>query len=173
MSENNIPDALEADETASTSCSRRIWEIEIDGELIRVTEEVYRAYKRPRWAEHKRDERESRCIDEKGNRCMRPCSKCNEKRTGKPLSLDKLFESGTDIPDGEDTATTAERNLLIAELRVALDEFCILDRRIAELFGDGIAEREIAKTVGLSQKGVNKRKAKIFARLKERLSNFI
>jgi DNA-binding CsgD family transcriptional regulator len=173
MSENNIPDALEAGGTASTSRSRRIWEIEIDGELIRVTEEVYHAYKRPRWTEHKRDERESRCIDEKGNRCMKPCAKCNKKRTGKPLSLDRLFESGTDIPDGEDAATTTERNLLLAELRGALGELCILDRRIAELFGEGKAEREIAKAVGLSQKGVNKRKAKIFARLKERLANFI
>ncbi|GHU62693.1 hypothetical protein AGMMS49983_04610 [Clostridia bacterium] len=33
--------------------------IEIDGEQILVTEEVYRAYKRPLWAEHKRKERAS------------------------------------------------------------------------------------------------------------------
>jgi len=173
MPKNNSCDAVGADETANTKYTRRIWEVEIGGELIRVTEEVYRAYKRPRWAEHKRNERETRCVDENGNRCMKPCSKCNKKRIGKPLSLDRLQESGIDIPDGEDAATTAERNLLIAELRVALDELCILDRRIAVLFGDGKAEREIAMAVGLSQKGVNKRKAKIFARLKERLSNFI
>ena len=32
--------------------------IEIEGQQIPVTEEVYRAYKRPAWAEHKRQERE-------------------------------------------------------------------------------------------------------------------
>ena len=35
--------------------------IEIDGEQVAVTEEVYRAYKRPLWVERKRKERESRC----------------------------------------------------------------------------------------------------------------
>ncbi|MGR6837021.1 hypothetical protein [Syntrophomonas erecta] len=34
----------------------------IDGQEVKVSEEVYRAYKRPIWAEHKRKEREKRCI---------------------------------------------------------------------------------------------------------------
>jgi len=36
--------------------------IEIDGQQIPVTEESYRVYKRPAWAEHKRKEREKRCV---------------------------------------------------------------------------------------------------------------
>jgi len=51
--------------------------IEIDGQQIPVSEEVYRAYKRQLWAEHKRKEREKRCRDEKGNRCTRDCSTCD------------------------------------------------------------------------------------------------
>jgi len=35
--------------------------IKINGKEIPVTEEVYRAYKQPAWAEHKRKEREKRC----------------------------------------------------------------------------------------------------------------
>jgi hypothetical protein len=32
----------------------------IDGQEVKVSEEVYRAYKRPIWAEHKRKEREKK-----------------------------------------------------------------------------------------------------------------
>ena len=60
--------------------------IDIDGEQVPVTEEVYRAYKRPLWGEHKRKEREKRCRDERGNRCTGDCSKCDKERTGSVLS---------------------------------------------------------------------------------------
>ena len=71
--------------------------ITIDNEQIPVTEEVYRAYKRPEWAEHKRFERSKRCVDSKGRRCTADCSKCPRARTGSVLSLDKLAEDGFDV----------------------------------------------------------------------------
>jgi DNA-binding NarL/FixJ family response regulator len=42
-----------------------------------------------------------------------------------------------------------------------------------ELFATGMSEREIATDIGLSQKVINKRKAKLFAQLKDRLKDFI
>ena len=59
-----------------------------------VSEEVYRAYKRPIWAEHKRNDRQKLCqvSDGKGGlkRCIEDCSKCNHTKEGSVLSLDGL-----------------------------------------------------------------------------------
>jgi RNA polymerase sigma factor (sigma-70 family) len=146
--------------------------IEIDGQQISVTEEVYRAYKRPLWAEHKRKEREKRCRDEKGNRCTKDCSKCDKQRTGSVLSLDKFAEEGFEVADSIDIAELVADKLLLEELAAALNELDPQNRRIAKLYGEGLSEREIAARVGLSQKGVNKRKTKIFGKLRLRLKDW-
>ncbi|MDL2293276.1 sigma-70 family RNA polymerase sigma factor [Ruminococcaceae bacterium OttesenSCG-928-D13] len=146
--------------------------IEIEGEQIPVSEDVYRAYKRPLWAEHKRKEREKRCRDANGNRCIKDCSQCEKQRTGSALSLDKLAEAGFDVADPIDFTQRIEDELLIEALHIALDELAPLDRQIIDLFSAGKSEREIAAVVGMSQKGVNRRKARIFADLRERLKSF-
>lgn len=156
--------------------------IEFDGQQIPVTEKVYQAYKRPAWAERKRKERESRCIDEKGKRCTKSCRTCDlvraEKglspleRTSNVLSLDKLTENGFEVSDAVDFAELLADKLLLEELFAALEELDSDNRRIMSLFGIGKSEREIAADIGLSQKAINKRKTKLFAQLKERLKNF-
>ncbi len=147
--------------------------IEIDGQQIPVTEEVYRAYKRPAWAEHKRKEREKRCRNENGTCCNRDCSKCNKQRTGSILSLDKFTEDGFEVADHIDLAELVADKLLFEELYAALEELDPDNRRIMELFSIGKSEREIAADIVLSQKTINKRKPKLFAQLRERLKDFI
>ena len=146
--------------------------IEINGEQIPVTEDVYRAYKRPLWAEHKRKEREKRCRDSNGNRCTRDCSQCDKQRTGSALSLDRLAEDGVDIADPTDFTTFIEDEQIVEALHTALDKLDPLDRKIIDLFSSGKSEREVAAVVGMSQKGVNKRKTRIFAELREHLKSF-
>lgn len=50
------------------------WHLTINNQVIEVSEEIYRAYKQPLWAEHKRQEREKRCLISNGKggtkRCM-------------------------------------------------------------------------------------------------------
>ncbi|WP_425058006.1 hypothetical protein SCACP_26020 [Sporomusa carbonis] len=148
--------------------------IEIDGQQIPVTEEVYRVYKRPLWVEHKRQEREKRCRDERGNRCTGNCSKCDKKRTGSILSLNRLVdETGVEPADPVDIAEMVADKQLLEELYEALNELDPDNRKIIELFSMGISEREITAEVGLSQKAINKRKTKLFSNLRERLKNFI
>lgn len=147
--------------------------IEIDGQQIPVTEAVYRAYKRPAWAEHKRKEREKRCRDEKGNRCSGDCSICNKQRTGSVLSLDRFTDEGFEVADTFDLAELIADKLLLEELYAALNELDPENRRIMELFSIGKTEREIAADIGLSQKAINKRKTKLFSQLRERLKAFI
>ncbi len=152
------------------------WHLTIEGQQIPVTEEVYRAYKQPLWAEHKRQEREKRCVisDGKGRtkRCMEDCSKCNLQRTGSVLSLDKLTMDGFDASDSLDIADLVTDKLLLEELFAALDELDPENRRIIELFSLGKSERDIAADIGLSQKAINKRKKKLFTELHERLKDF-
>lgn len=157
--------------------------IEIDGEQIPVTEEVYRAYKRPAWAEHKRKEREKRCRDEKGNICNKSCRVCDLERAEKglppmertsiALSLDKFTEDGFEMADTVDIVELVADKLLFEELYAALQELDPDNRRIIELYSHGKSEREIAADIGRSQKTINKRKTKLFAQLKERLKDSI
>ena len=148
----------------------------IDGQKITVTEDVYRAYKQPVWAERKRQEREKRCLisDGKGKtkRCMEDCSQCDRRRTGSILSLDKFVEDGYEVPGAVDVAELVAEKLLFEELAAALNELDPQNKRIAELYGEGMSERQIASEVGLSQKTVNKRKAKIFGQLHQRLKDY-
>lgn len=152
------------------------WHLNIEDQVVEVTEEVYRAYKQPLWAERKREEREKRCIISNGKgktkRCMEDCSTCDKQRTGSTLSLDKFSDGGFDVPDLVNIDELVEDKLLLEELFAALDELDPENRRIAELFSMGKTEREIAKYIGCSQKTVNNRKPKIFAQLREALKDW-
>ena len=152
-------------------------DIEINGQQISVTEENYRAFKRPSWAERKRKEREKRCVISNGRggtkRCTADCSKCKDQRTGSVLSLDKFADDGFEVSDGIDLTELIADKLLLEELYAALNELDPENRRIMELFSSGKSEREIADDIGLSQKAINKRKVKLFAQLRERLKKYI
>ena len=152
------------------------WHLTIEDQVVEVTEDVYRAYKQPLWVEHKRKEREKRCIISNGKggtkRCMDDCSTCNKQRTGSILSLDKFSADGFDVPDSVNIDELIEDKLLLEELFAALGELDPENRRIAELFSMGKTEREIAECIGCSQKTVNNRKPKVFAKLREHLKNW-
>lgn len=154
-----------------TSATRRY--LEIDEQQIPVTEEVYRAYKRPLWVEKKRKEREKRCRAEHGKRCTGDCSKCDKQRTGSVLSLSRLTEEiGFEPASIVDIAEMVADSLLIKELFEALEELDPENCKIIKLFSSGKSEREIAAAIGLSQKAINKRKTKLFAQLRERFKDF-
>lgn len=160
--------------------------IEIEGQQIPVTEEVYRAYKQPLWTEHKRKEREKRCAISNGKgktkRCTKSCRECDQaraekrqpliERTGSVVSLDYLAEEGFEAVDPIKLLDIVTDTLLLKELHSALEELDPDNRRIMELFSIGKSEREIADDIGLSQKAVNKRKNKLFAQLSERLNDY-
>ena len=153
------------------------WHLTIENQILEVTEEVYRAYKQPLWAEHKRQEREKRCVISNGKggtkRCTADCSVCDKQRTGSVLSLDKFTDEGFDVSDDINIADILLDKMLLEELYEALQELDPKNRLIMELFSIGKSEREISANVGLSQKTINKRKTKLFQQLKERLKDWI
>jgi len=146
--------------------------IRINGEQVSVSEEVYRAYKRPLWAERKQQERQKRCIGKNGNRCTEDCSKCPFSRSGGTLSIEQFAEDGVDIPDPSDIDEVIAYKLLLEQLGAALIELEPDERSLIDaLFYKERAERDYATELGMSHQAVGKRKQKVLAKLREILDS--
>ena len=118
---------------------------------VEVTEEVYLAYYQ--------EDRRRRTVDEK------------EQRNG-TVSYDELdaVELSGAARFADPTAASVEEaaiDLIIADkLHRCIDQLPREDRALIQaLFFDGLSEREYAKDIGLSQKGINKRKRRILCKL--------
>lgn len=118
--------------------------------MIPATEEQYKEYMRPLWREDKRQQRQE------------PVA-----------SLDKLYEENEyEAADTSDLEADLMKKFLIDELRMALDELEEIDRTIIDMYSCGQSETEIGQAVGMSQRGVNKRKHKVLLKLKTRLKDY-
>lgn len=119
--------------------------------MIPVTEEQYKTFMRPLWREDKRQQRQ-----------------------GPMASLDKLYEE-TEY-EAADTDFDLEADImkiiLIDELHKALDELVEIDRTIMEMYSKNHSEAEIGQAIGMSQRGINKRKHKVLLKLNNRLKDF-
>ena len=126
----------------------------VAGEKISVTEEVYRAYKRPVWAEKKRRQRHT--ADDT-----------------LPLSLDQLAEEGYEPADSADLEQITQDKMLLETLFIALDALTGDERALVDnIFYREKSERQIADELGISQFGVNKRKHRVLEKLRELLKDF-
>jgi len=119
--------------------------IKIKGVPVSVTEETYRAYKRPVWRERKR----------------------REVRAEHELSLD-LISGGIADPRAMFENAVVDGDSIAAALAALTGE----ERALLEgLFFNGLTEREYAAATGISQKNVNKKKQRILAKLKNILTS--
>jgi DNA-directed RNA polymerase specialized sigma24 family protein len=146
--------------------------IDLDGQQIFVSEDVYRAYKRPVWAERKHQERWSRCRKPDGSRCDENCSRCPLQRSGSMLSLEQSRENGYEPADvSADVEAIVFSRLLLEQLMRHLDELDSDSRRLCRLIGEGTSEREIAAVTGISQSTLNYRKNRLFVKLRNLLKD--
>lgn len=127
------------------------YHIKLNGELIPVSEEIYRTYKQPQWREKKR---------------------ANVRRK-REVSLDAMLENGDSIQFDLGQAFIDELvadKLLLDELLEALTKLNIEERAlIDELFFKGKSERQIAESVNISHQAIHKKKKRILAKLKNLL----
>ena len=65
-----------------------------------------------------------------------------------------------------------EKEELLAALRRELAKLEALDRIILQMAMNGLSEASIGRKVGLSQKGVNKRKHRLLEQLREQLKDY-
>ena len=88
-------------------------------------------------------------------------------------SLDKMYEETEyEAADTSDLEADIMKAIMIDELRKALDELEEIDRTIMDMYSRGQSEAEIGQAVGMSQRGVNKRKHKVLLKLKSRLKDY-
>ena len=118
--------------------------------MIPATEEQYKTFMRPLWREDKRQQRQE------------------------PMaSLDKMYEEiEYEAADTSDLEVDVMKQMMIDELYVALDELEELDRTIMEMCSKNHSEAEIGQAVGMSQRGVGKRKQRILLKLRTRLQDY-
>lgn len=148
--------------------------ITIEGQEITVTEEVYRAYKRPTWAEHKRNDREKRCqvSDGKGGlkRCLEDCSICDRVRDGSILTLDELAEEKHVLGAGEmDVSDIVASKILLEQLYKVLEELDPKSLRVCQLIMEGHSRREIARILEIPQSSFEYQFKKLMESLKTSL----
>lgn len=158
--------------------------------FVEITDEqLYRELMRPIWREEKVLERSKKCAvsNEHGKliRCDGNCTTRPHVKSGTPLSIDAMEETGgfRSTQDGvhrqQDSATYTESTedivmdaMLLEALWHHIGELSEENQTIIMMFSEGASEREIAEAVGMSQKGVNKRKKAILEVLKNNLQDF-
>lgn len=139
--------------------------------MVPATKEQYYEYMRPLWREDKREQRLSKTVscevDDVSNK-----ERCKEWQK-RSVSLDELFNNTEyEVADTSDLEADVMKKMLIDELYKVLDGLEEIDRTIMEMYGTNHSEAEIGRVIGMSQKGVNKRKHRILLKLKTRLKNF-
>ena len=141
----------------------------IDGQPIKVTEEIYREYKRAEDKERyfmRRIKKGRYVVDqEKGNVFYLP---------SREASLEQLVEAVRDIPAPSGTAEDmAPKIYQLEKLREALDSLSDMDRElIRKLFYEGKTEREVCEDLGMAKTTIHRRKAAILGQLKKFLEKF-
>lgn len=143
--------------------------------LVQVTKEQYEAYMRPEWKEDKRQQRlvEKRLKREKAQEERREDQSVQGWDT--PVSYERLCETEYGFPEEtrqESLDEILEKEELMEALRQELAKLEALDRTILQMASNGISEAAIGREVGLSQKGVNKRKQRLLEQLREQLKDY-
>jgi RNA polymerase sigma factor (sigma-70 family) len=116
----------------------------IDGQPVEVSEEVYRAFKRPAWAERKR----------------RKVKKAHE------ISLDAYGGDAAGMTPSFEDGLLDSIALDSALLSLTADERNLIE----SLFFKAMTEREYAVKIGIAQKNVNARKQRALEKLKKFLA---
>lgn len=142
---------------------------------VEVTKEVYQAFLRPLWRDNKRVQR----LVEKRKKRELAQAECRKDKSIKGVDTAVSFEGLEEVDYGflkeqstPTLETIAEKEELLQVLRQELAQLKDIDRTIVDMFSQGYSESKIASAVGLSQKGVNKRKHRVLAYLYERMKNY-
>lgn len=135
---------------------------------VPMSPEIMRLY----WSELKRLERETRCRNADGSRCMKNCRECEKRRDGAQLSLEQKLEAGELPQDTFDVEGLVENMDLSDALYAAIDRLSERDQLIVVLSSQGHTEREIGEVIGACQKSVNNWKRAGIAKIRVYLEDY-
>ncbi len=131
-------------------------------EKVFVTEEVYRAYKKPIRKEQSRERRENRCLvkNKFGNlvRCTEDCNTCEyylsrQKPGVNGLSLDTFKEQGLEIADTQfDPETELIEQQEKEALHKAIATLTLRQQEIVRLiYFEGCSQEEVRQKIGVAK----------------------
>lgn len=135
----------------------------IDGQPIKVTEEIYREYKKAEDKERyfMRRLKKGRIVvdQEKGDVLYLP---------SREASLEQLIETARDFPaPGGSAEDRALKSYQLEKLQEALDSLSDMDRElIREFFYEEKTEREVCADLGMAKTTLHRRKTAILEKLK-------
>ena len=129
-----------------------------------VHKDIYQAIKQPEWKEAKQKSRNQRAIEKIDTKTKDK----KQIRTLVEISVGDYYEClQYEAAEGDSPEELLCKKERLAELYDALDTLSERDREIMELFSNQYVDAEIGKKIGMSQRGVNKRKKAIFIKLRE------
>jgi len=150
----------------------QIYHININGNLIEVSEEVYRSYYRSKRRDryYERDIKTETAVRDLNGTVI-------GYRPAKEDSLDRLLIAGGDYADESvNVEADAVRAVMAVALHEALELLTDAERELVDaLFfsnsGAEMTEREYAALSGIPQKTINDRKARVLGRLRKLLKS--
>lgn len=145
------------------------YQIYLNGKLIPVTEEVYKAWYRPIWRTHDFARRHSQCACADWRLCEGDCGLCRYRRAGDQASLDQWQEEyGLERKaDEADPSEIVERRAARDALLRELDTIDPDGRKLVQLLQDGIDDRKAAEILGLSKSAYSRKKIKLRSALRK------
>ena len=126
---------------------------------VPMSPEVKRLY----WSELKQLERETRCRNADGSRCMKNCRECEKQRDGAQLELPQDTFNVEELVESMDLSDA---------LYAAIGQLSERDQLIVVLSFQGYTEREIADEIGACQKNVNNWKRAGIAEIRVYLEDY-
>lgn len=141
------------------------------GKYIMVDEAVYRTVKQAEWREAKRKERNQKANELSREKTADVCIKVsahNETLVGNFHDSAELANKITESP--EDLLLKQER---LDALYEGLATLSARDREIIQLFSLKYTDAKIGERIGMSQRGVNKRKKAILEQMKKLLDKIL
>ena len=134
--------------------------------MVDATEEEYRAYMAPIWAEIKREDRDGRCMVKGKNgkliRCPESnrCEECKHfseasRERNKPASLSVLMDEGAEPAAEGSFEDDVIYETILEDLISMLTEIKPKYGRIFRLLYDGATQQEMADELGIKQRTVS------------------
>lgn len=134
--------------------------------MVDATEEEYRAYMAPIWAEIKREDRDGRCMVKGKNgkliRCPESnrCEECKRfpevsRERNKPASLSALMDEGAEPAAEGSFEEDVIYETILEDLIAMLSEIKPKYGRIFRLLYDGATQQEMADELGIKQRTVS------------------
>lgn len=134
--------------------------------MVDSTEEEYRAYMAPIWAEIKREDRDGRCMVKGKNGKLIRCPESNRcegckhfseasRERNKPVSLSVLMDEGAEPAAEGSFEEDVIYETILEDLIAMLSEIKPKYGRIFRLLYDGATQQEMADELGIKQRTVS------------------